>query len=125
MNDIVILQIRANLAFRFNLLLYISLTAVLLTRTLWLDPPEGSVILIALAQIVPLLLPVVGLFKRGLRAASWLCFILCFYFISAVLAVWFDTQSISAWIFVIIVSTLFINSMMFIRWQGQLNRRKS
>ena len=125
MADSVILQLRANLSFRFNVLLYISLIAAILTRTLWLEPPQGSILVITLIQIVPLLLPVTGLFKRGLRAASWLCFILCFYFINAVLAVWFVPESVSAWVMLILVSMLFINSMMFIRWQGKLNRNRS
>lgn len=113
---------KANRIYQLSLTLYAGLVLSLLAETWWLNPPPGSILGISALQLLPLLLPLPGLLKRGLRAASWLCFILCFYFISGVLDVWFRPEQPQGWLITGFSVLLFICSMLFIRWQAQANR---
>ncbi|WBA80177.1 DUF2069 domain-containing protein [Endozoicomonas sp. GU-1] len=116
------MQQKANQIYQVCLALYAGLILSLLAETWWLNPPPGSIFGISALQILPLLLPLPGLLKRGLRAASWLCFILCFYFISGVLEAWFRPEQPQGWLITGFSVLLFITSMMFVRWQAQANR---
>ncbi|WOG26135.1 DUF2069 domain-containing protein [Endozoicomonas sp. 8E] len=112
---------KARLSYRLSLLLYFCLLASQIAKVLWLHPPQNSAWMIASFTIVPLLLPLYGLIRRQPRASAWLCFILCFYFISGVLDAWFIRDSIHGWLITAFSSALFVSAMMFTRWQGQLN----
>ncbi|WP_051786298.1 DUF2069 domain-containing protein [Endozoicomonas numazuensis] len=114
---------RATISYRVSLILYVCLLASQVAKVLWLHPPESSVWMIASFTIIPLLAPVYGLIKRQPRASAWLCFIICFYFISGVLDAWFIKDSIHGWLITVFSSLLFVSAMMFTRWQGQLNNQ--
>ena len=116
------MQEKANRIFKINLALYASLVLSLLAETWWFTPPDNHVFIISLLQLLPLLLPLPGLLKRGLRAASWLCFILCFYFISGVLDVWLRPEQPQGWLITSSSVLLFVGAILFIRWQAQANR---
>ena len=113
------LQKKILLSFKISLLLYISLIITQLTKVWWFNPPQGSRALISFVVVAPLLFPVVGFLQKESRAASWLCFILCFYFISGVSGAWSNPGQINSWLILVCSSLLFISNMMFIRWQGE------
>ncbi|MET4693747.1 DUF2069 domain-containing protein [Endozoicomonas lisbonensis] len=102
--------------------LYVSLALALLAETWWLNPPPGSRLAITAIQLIPLTLPLYGLLKRNPRSAAWLCFILCFYFISGVLSVSAQPESLHGWLTAGISCLLFSVSLLFIRWQSRVNR---
>ncbi len=110
---------KANITFYINLFLYAGLIISLLIETWWINPPDASLPIISMVQLFPLLIPFPGLIRKGTRAAAWLCFILCFYFISGVLDAWFMPHLIHGWLITAFSFTLFITAMMFIRWQGK------
>ena len=116
------LQQKANAYYRIGLTCYAGLALSLLAETWWFNPPPGSVLSISLLQLLPLLLPLPGILKRGLRAFSWLCFILCFYFISGVLDLWFRPHQPQGWLITAFIVLLFVSAMLFIRWQAQAGR---
>lgn len=110
---------KALIAFQICSLLYITLCVAVLVKVGWTHPPPNSNVTISIIVILPLMLPVIGFFQKSLRAVSWLCFILCFYFISGVTDVWLRPEQCTGWIILISSSLLFINNILFIRWQGQ------
>ena len=116
---------KANRIYQLSLALYAGLVLSLLAETWWLNPPPGSIMGISALQLLPLLLPLPGLLKKGLKAASWLCFILCFYFISGVLDAWFRPQQPQGWLITGFTVSLFVSSMVFIRWQARADRSLS
>ena len=105
--------------FQVVLGLYFALALTLVAETWWLDPPPGSLVSITLIQLIPLLIPLPWILKRQLRSVAWLCFILCFYFISAVLDAWFKPDQIHGWLATGLTVLLFIGSIMFIRCQAK------
>ncbi len=115
-------QKKASNVYRICLVSYGALVLSLLAETWWLNPPPGSITSISLLQLLPLLLPLPGLLNRELRAAAWLCFILCFYFISGVLDLWFRPNQPQGWLITAFSVSLFISSMLFIRWQARARR---
>ncbi|WP_067514583.1 DUF2069 domain-containing protein [Endozoicomonas ascidiicola] len=116
------MQEKANRIYHISLALYAGLVLSLLAETWWFTPPDNHVWIISLLQLLPLFLPLYGLLKRGIRAASWLCFILCFYFTSGVLDAWLRPEQPHGWFITGFSVSLFITSIMFIRWQAQANR---
>ena len=113
---------KATMGYRSTLTLYCALCLALLTETWWLNPPPGSRLPITAIQLLPLLLPLHGLLKRRPRSAAWLCFILCFYFISGVLSVSAQPEAIHGWLIAVTSCLLFSSSLMFIRWQSRANQ---
>ena len=113
---------KAAVSYRLTIGLYIGLILALLAETWWMNPPPGSRLPITAIQLVPLLLPLAGLLKRSPRSGAWLCFILCFYFISGVLSVSAQPESLHGWLIASISCLLFCASLLFIRWQSQANR---
>ncbi|AMO57129.1 membrane protein [Endozoicomonas montiporae CL-33] len=99
--------------------LYAALVMTLLAETWWLNPPPGSRLAITAIQLIPLMLPLPGLLQRRPRSGAWLCFILCFYFISGVLSVSAHPDSPHGWLTASISCLLFSVSLLFIRWQSQ------
>lgn len=110
---------KAEIGYRWTIGLYLGLMMALLAETWWLNPPPGSQLPITAIQLIPLLLPLRGLLKRSPRSAAWLCFILCFYFISGVLSVSAQSDSPHGWMISGFSVLLFIMSLLFIRWQSQ------
>lgn len=113
---------KSSIVYKITMTLYFGLALAMLAEIWWLNPPQGSRIAITALAIIPLLLPIVGLLKRSPRSAAWLCFILCFYFISGVLSVSARPESAHGWLIAIISCTLFVTAMIFIRWQSQAKR---
>ena len=119
------LQKKASITFQICSLLYIALCVSVLIKVGWDHPPQNSKVAISMIVVLPLLLPIVGFFRKSLRAVSWLCFILCFYFINGVTDVWLRPEQFTGWMILVSSCLLFICNMFFIRWQGQSLRRKA
>ena len=119
------LQKKASIAFQVCSFLYTGLAISVLIKVGWIDPPASSRMVISLIVILPLLLPVVGFFQKSLRAVSWLCFILCFYFINGVTDAWLRPEQITGWAILFSSSLLFVSNMLFIRWQSRYLRESS
>ena len=113
---------KSHLAHRVTLALYGGLILALLAETWWWNPPPGSRLIISGLTLLPLLLPLGGLLKRRPRSAAWLCFILCFYFISGVLSVSAQPASPHGWLVSVLTGLLFIVALLFIRWQNRSDR---
>ena len=118
MNDQTMIK-KAAYAYQLTMGLYTALMLTLLAGTWWLNPPPGSRVVITAIQLIPLMLPLAGLLQRRPRSAAWLCFILCFYFISGVLSVSAQPESLHGWLTAGISCLLFSVSLLFIRWQSR------
>ena len=110
---------KADVSYGISSFLYFGLTLTVLAETLWLNRPQGSALAISAILILPLLLPLPGMLKKQPRAAAWLCFIVCFYFMSGVMKAWIESDQPVGWLMTGFSSLLFITAMMFIRWQSQ------
>ena len=113
------LKQKALLSFKVSIALYMGLILLLLTKTVELSQAVHPLTL-SLIKVAPLILPLWGLLKMQPRAAAWLCFILCFYFISAVLSTWITPDNIHSWLITLCIPSLFISAMLFTRWQGKV-----
>ena len=110
---------KSNTAYLGTMTLYVALLVSLLLETWWWNPPPDFRLLISLLQIAPLFLPVAGLLRRSTRSASWLCFILCFYFISGVLSISAAPESPHGWLISVVCFLLFTMALFFIRWKSR------
>ncbi len=85
----------------------------------WLNPPAvDSPLLIWLARIGPLLIFIPGVILKKPRGFAWLCFVVLFYFTSAVVDA-FLGHDISGWLQTALCVILFISSMFYVRWHYQ------
>ena len=116
------IQKKADLSFNIVLLLYFILAANLVAETWIFNPPPGSLLIITILQLIPLMVPLLWVLKRSIRAVAWLCFILCFYFISGVLDAWFRPEQFYGWLTVIDTVLLFSVAILFIRWEAKTYR---
>lgn len=98
-------------------LTYILLALIIGVISFWnLTRSSGVSPVIWLIQALPLLLLVPGMLKGWYRSYSWLCFTLLFYFIFATMRVFSSAVQPSDYIFVCLISALFVSSMMAGRW---------
>ena len=116
---------KADISYKISVFLYLGLALTVLAETLWLNRPQGSALIISVILILPLLLPLPGILKKQPRAAAWLCFIVCFYFMSGVMKAWIESEKPLGWLMTGFSSLLFITAMMFIRWQSKKLRLAS
>lgn len=70
---------------------------------------------VACMKLIPLIIFIPGLIKQTFRTYSWLCFVCLIYFVG-IFPVAFTRSLWSDWLIVILVTTLFISSMMTSRW---------
>lgn len=83
-------------------------------------PPDASLLaggIWALAKVAPLLLVLPGLLRAHHRASAWLCFLMCAYFIGAVLTA--SAPPPARWVGgveIVIVSVVFVAAMLATRW---------
>lgn len=81
-------------------------------------PAVDSPLLIWLVRIGPLLVFIPGVLYKWPRSFAWLCFVVLFYFISAVVDAFLE-RDLSGWIQTTLCVTLFVSSMFYIRWYYQ------
>lgn len=113
---------KTHLANRAWLVAALSYGLLLLAVSLqhwWLHPPEvDSPFLIWLARVSPLLLLAPGVIRRWPRWFAWLCFVVLFYFTSAVVDA-FLHNDIAGWLQTALCVSLFASSMFYVRWHYQ------
>ncbi len=93
------------------LLSYLILIAMML-YTEWKLPVDWAV---ASCKLIPLLVFIPGLIKQTFRTYSWICFVCLIYFV-AIFPVAYTRSLWSDWLITLLVTTLFISSMMTSRW---------
>lgn len=109
----------ANKVWLITLLSYGLLLATISLAHWKLHPPEvDSPFLIWLARIGPLLMLAPGILSKWPRWFAWLCFVVLFYFTSAVVEA-FLRNDLSGWIQTLLCVTLFVSSMLYVRWYYQ------
>lgn len=72
-----------------------------------------------LIRILPLVLFMPGVARDNLRAVIWLCFVLLFYFISAVELVFAQPSDPVAVVGIVAVVALFVVATLYIRFRGR------
>lgn len=72
-----------------------------------------------LLRIAPLVLFVPGVARDNLRAVIWLCFVVLFYFISSVEALFAQPSDLVAVVGIVAVVALFISATLYIRFRGR------
>lgn len=101
---------------------YLGLISSISLWTLWIAPPEvDNPALIWLVQVVPLLLPALGLLQKKPRSFIWLCFIVLFYFSASVIAIYQDITGLYGWLRTGFSLVLFISAMLASRGLAQAN----
>ena len=112
-----------------RLWLVCTLLYALLIITLSLDhwviapPAVDSLWLIGGVRLAPLLLFAPGLLMRHSRAFVWLCFVLLFYFCSAIVYGWIrQSAAWMGWLQAAEITALFSCSLMYVRCKGRARR---
>ncbi len=77
--------------------------------------------IIYLGRVIPLLIFLPGMRKDNLRSYIWLCFVSLLYFIALVERLFAEPGNVLSLLGMVAVVTLFIASMMFVRWRAREN----
>lgn len=111
---------RLAIAFRVALLAALAEIVLVLVVTLRAAPADAPLyagLLWGAIKVVPLALVVPGLRRGNARAAVWLCFLLCAYFLTALLAALEPPPRRWAGVIeVVLVSTGFVAGLLAARW---------
>lgn len=99
----------------YAILLILMVTSTLLSTL----PEEASRGLMLAVKCLPLIIFLPGLLKGSLRTHMWLCFVVLFYFTRAVVDAFLTEGALLESLTTAITVTLFIASMMYVRWQKQ------
>lgn len=75
--------------------------------------------IIVFGKLVPLLIFLPGMVRENLRSYVWLCFVSLLYFIALVERLFAQPDSLLATAGMIAVVSLFISSMLFVRWRAR------
>ncbi len=75
--------------------------------------------IILLGKLLPLFIFLPGMVRENLRSYVWLCFVSLLYFISLVERLFAQPDSLLATAGMIAVVSLFISSMLFVRWRAR------
>ena len=75
--------------------------------------------IILFGKLVPLFIFLPGMVRENLRSYVWLCFVSLLYFISLVERLFAQPDSLLATAGMIAVVSLFISSMLFVRWRAR------
>ena len=76
-------------------------------------------VIILLGKLVPLLIFLPGMVRENLRSYVWLCFVSLLYFISLEERLFAQPGSFLAIAGMLAVVSLFISSMLFVRWRAR------
>ncbi|MFT5711049.1 MAG: putative membrane protein [Halioglobus sp.] len=101
-----------------HLLTWLAWAVLLLTQIIdaWLLHLPA---IICFGKLVPLLIFLPGMVRENLRSYVWLCFVSLLYFISLVERLFAQPDSLLATAGMIAVVSLFISSMLFVRWRAR------
>lgn len=80
----------------------------------------GSLMVVLLIKLLPLLAFLPGLLARRIRTTTWMCFVLLIYLVIGVLYSFQPgVEGSFALIRTLLLTTLFTSSLFFIRWEHQ------
>jgi uncharacterized membrane protein len=101
-----------------HLLTWLAWAVLLLTQAIdaWVHHIPA---IIFIGKLVPLLIFVPGMVRENLRSYVWLCFVSLLYFISLVERLFAQPDSLLAIAGMFAVVSLFISSMLFVRWRAR------
>ncbi len=101
-----------------HVLTWLSWAVLLLTQLAdaWVHHLPG---IIFFGKLIPLLIFLPGMLRENLRSFVWLCFVSLLYFISLVERLFAQPDSLLAIAGMIAVVSLFISSMLFVRWRAR------
>ena len=110
-------------AFYITWVSYILLLLMMAITSLPSFLPEGSSPwVIGSVKLFPLLIVLPGLLKDSLRAYTWLCFIVLFYFTQAVVEA-FLSKAASLDLFITFLTVaIFLSAMFYIKWERSEGR---
>ncbi|MGI9294555.1 MAG: DUF2069 domain-containing protein [Pseudomonadales bacterium] len=107
-------------AFRVCLGLLILLFLLYSFKTLVLWPqPLNNRVLLWLCQLLPIAILLPGILQQRWRSFTWLCFVIQFYFLTAVLAMYKQPRLWLDVVVLCVVVAIFIAALLFIRWRRQ------
>ena len=113
---------KETLTHRSWLIAMLSYCLLIITISLehwFFNPPAvDSPFLIWLIRTGPLLMLAPGILCQWPRWFAWICFVVLFYFTSAVVGA-LPENDLSSWIQTLLCVTLFISSMFYVRWYYQ------
>ncbi len=102
---------------------YLLLILMMIITSLPSYLPDGSSPwVIASVKLVPLLIVLPGLLKDSLRAYTWLCFIVLFYFTQAVVEAFLSQGASLDLLITLLTVSIFLSAMFYIKWERALGR---
>ena len=102
---------------------YLLLILMMIITSLPSYLPDGSSSwVIASVKLVPLLIVLPGLLKDSLRAYTWLCFIVLFYFTQAVVEAFLSQGASLDLLITLLTVSIFLSAMFYIKWERALGR---
>ncbi len=110
-------------AFYLTWLSYAGLILMMILTSLPSYLPEGSSPwVIASVKLIPLLIVLPGLIKDNLRAYTWLCFIVLFYFTQSVVEAFLSLAANVDLVITLLTISIFLSAMFYIKWERALGR---
>lgn len=86
--------------------------------------PEGSSPWVVVSvKLIPLLIVLPGLLKDSLRAYTWLCFIVLFYFTQSVVEAFLSQGASLDLVITLLTVSIFLSAMFYIKWERALGRQ--
>lgn len=101
-----------------HVLTWLAWVVLLLTQVIdvWVHHIPAIIIF---GKLIPLLIFLPGMVRENLRSYVWLCFVSLLYFISLVERLFAQPDSLLAAAGMVAVVSLFISSMLFVRWRAR------
>jgi len=102
---------------------YVLMLLMMIVTSLPGQIPQGSSVMLILAvKLAPLLIVLPGLARDQLRAYTWLCFIILFYFTQAVVESFLSLAASTDLFITALTVIMFLSAMFYIKWERNLGR---
>jgi uncharacterized membrane protein len=103
---------------------YVLLLLMMIVTSLPGIVPDGSSPwLILIIKLSPLLLVLPGMAMDSLRAHTWLCFIVLFYFTQSVVEAFLSLGATIDLFITLLTIVIFLSAMLYIKWERNLGRQ--
>lgn len=103
---------------------YVLLVLLMIITSLPSTIPEGSSPwVIVTVKLLPLVIVLPGMLKDSLRAFTWLCFIVLFYFTQAVVEAFLSLGANIDLAITLLTVAIFLAAMFYIKWERALGRQ--
>jgi uncharacterized membrane protein len=102
---------------------YVLLVLLMIITSLPGTIPEGSSPWVIVSiKLLPLAIVLPGMLKDSLRAFTWLCFIVLFYFTQAVVEAFLSLGAGVDLAITLLTVAIFLAAMLYIKWERALGR---